>query len=277
MSETDSGVRSGGTHIATAATQTEIVESVVIQGDLSKLSPDQRVSYYRAVCDSLGLNPLTRPFDYITLNGKLTLYAKRDATDQLRKRHAISVTIVSRERVDDVYIVTARAVAPDGRADESTGAVSIAALKGDALANAYMKAETKAKRRVTLSIVGLGWLDETEIETVPSARLADIQAGRDLDAARSHPPLDVETAQPPPPTAKKTSASGVPASGELQRPAKYVSPIWQRLYELSSEAETLGLPAVIVDPAANDSEIIAAGKALKAAVDQAKAKNKESK
>jgi hypothetical protein len=39
-------------------------------------------------------------------------------------------------------------------------------LKGDALANALMKAETKAKRRVTLSIAGLGWLDETELETV---------------------------------------------------------------------------------------------------------------
>jgi hypothetical protein len=43
-------------------------------------------------------------------------------------------------------------------------------LKGDALANALMKAETKAKRRVTLSIAGLGWLDETELETIPQVR-----------------------------------------------------------------------------------------------------------
>ncbi len=33
-----------------------------------------------------------------------------------------------------------------------------------------MKAETKAKRRVTLSIVGLGWLDETETDSIPDAR-----------------------------------------------------------------------------------------------------------
>ena len=32
-----------------------------------------------------------------------------------------------------------------------------------------MKAETKAKRRVTLSICGLGMLDETEVETIPHA------------------------------------------------------------------------------------------------------------
>src|SRR5690606_24912460 len=42
------------------------------------------------------------------------------------------------------------------------------------LANAYMKAETKAKRRVTLSICGLGWLDETETETIPDAHRVEV-------------------------------------------------------------------------------------------------------
>lgn len=156
------------TAIATQG-KSDIVEQVVIGGDLSKLSPDQRVEYYRAVCQSLGLNPLTKPFDYITLNGKLTLYAKRDCTDQLRARHSITVNIVSRERLEEVYVVTARATEKDGRADESIGAVNIANLKGDFLANAMMKAETKAKRRATLSLVGLGWLDETETETIRDA------------------------------------------------------------------------------------------------------------
>ena len=45
--------------------------------------------------------------------------------------------------------------------------MNIAKLTGDALANALMKAETKAKRRATLSLCGLGFLDETEIETIP--------------------------------------------------------------------------------------------------------------
>jgi hypothetical protein len=42
-------------------------------------------------------------------------------------------------------------------------AVAVKGLIGEALANAYMKSETKAKRRVTLSIMGLGLLDESEI------------------------------------------------------------------------------------------------------------------
>ena len=151
---------------------TEVVEKIVIGGDLSPLNAAQRAEYYAAVCRSLGLNPLTKPFEYLTLNGKLRLYALRDCADQLRRLHGISIYITNREWMNDIYVVTARAKDRQGREDESTGAVTVGSLKGDALANALMKAETKAKRRVTLSIAGLGWLDETELETIPQARSA---------------------------------------------------------------------------------------------------------
>jgi len=148
----------------------EVVETVVIGGDLAGLNAAQRAEYYGAVCRSLGLNPLTKPFEYLDLNGKLRLYALRDCADQLRRLHGISIYIANRERLSDIYIVTARAKDRHGREDESTGAVTVGNLKGDALANALMKAETKAKRRVTLSIAGLGWLDETELDTIPYNR-----------------------------------------------------------------------------------------------------------
>ena len=188
--------------IATQPDHAEVIEQVVIAGDLARLNPAQRVTYYRQVCDSLGLNPFTRPFDYITLNGKLTLYAKRDAADQLRKLHGVSVQIVSRERMEDVFVVTAHAAMPDGRSDESIGAVTIGNLKGDALANALMKAETKAKRRVTLSIVGLGWLDETEIETIRDARpaIVDTETGEILTGNGKKPEPATITAQANPRT-----------------------------------------------------------------------------
>jgi len=152
--------------------QSSAIESALIQGDLSKLSTNERLSYFKSVCESLGLNHLTRPFEFITLNGKLTLYAKRDATDQLRKVHGVSITITARERIDDLYVVTAKARDKSGREDESTGAVNIAGLKGDNLANAFLKSETKAKRRVTLSICGLGMLDETEVSDIPEVKEA---------------------------------------------------------------------------------------------------------
>jgi hypothetical protein len=151
------------------------VETVLIGGDLSKLTPAQRVSYYQATCKSLGLNPLTRPFDYLVLNGKMILYARRDATDQLRSIKGISIVITKRETIGEVYVVTAQA-SEGGRTDESTGVVSMKGLSGDALANAMMKAESKAKRRVTLSIVGLGMSDETEVETIPQAKKVEVNA-----------------------------------------------------------------------------------------------------
>lgn len=146
------------------------LEKVLLEGDLSKLSEKECLIYYRKVCESLQLNPLTKPFEYLYLNGKKILYTRRDATDQLRKNHRLSIILPEKNYINGkLYQVTAQAKTPDGRTDESTGVVSIEGLSGDKLANALMKAETKAKRRVTLSICGLGFLDETEIETIPQA------------------------------------------------------------------------------------------------------------
>lgn len=146
------------------------IDRVLVGGDLSKLNPEQRVSYYNAVCESMGLNPLTKPFDYITLNGKLVLYANKGCAEQLRMSRKISIKVVGRETIEGVYVVTAEASDPEGRTDSATGAVAIAGLKGESLANAFMKCETKAKRRVTLSICGLNMLDESEVESIPQVQ-----------------------------------------------------------------------------------------------------------
>ena len=146
------------------------LERVLVSGDLAGLSESQRLDYYRAVCESLGLNPLTRPFEYLRLNGRLVLYATRAAADQLRAIHGISILDAKIERRDDLITVTVRGKTRDGREDVEIGVVSAAGLRGDALANAEMKALTKAKRRLTLSLAGLGWLDESEAETIPGAQ-----------------------------------------------------------------------------------------------------------
>jgi len=147
---------------------TSIIERVIALGDLSKLSPDERVRYYDSTCKSLGLNPLTKPFEYIVLNGQLRLYGNRTCADQLRKLHGISIQIVSEETKDGLLTVHVRATDRNGRQDEDIGVVNFPdTLKGDLRANTIMKAVTKAKRRVTMSISGLGFLDETEVEDIP--------------------------------------------------------------------------------------------------------------
>lgn len=159
-----------------------LMEQVLLNGDLSKLHPEQRVNYYRNVCESIGLNPLTKPFDYINLNGKLTLYAKKDAADQLRKINGVSIDDIDVQETADRFIVKVKGHDKTGRADVEVGVVNKTDMRGD-VANAQMKAITKAKRRLTLSICGLGWLDETEIETIPTAKPVTIQeTGEIVDA-----------------------------------------------------------------------------------------------
>lgn len=156
------------------------LEDIFIKGDISSMTEVQRVEYVRQLCRSLGLNPMTQPFDYLTFQGKITLYAKKGCTDQLRGVYGISLKIVDQKIEEGVLTVTAQATFPDGRSDEDFGCVNVANLRGDALANAKMKAVTKAKRRVTLSICGLGMLDESELETMPVKREKEVHASPTL-------------------------------------------------------------------------------------------------
>src|SRR6476661_8739334 len=165
-----------------------IIQNLILEGDISKMDGSQRVEYVTKLCVSLGLNALTRPFQILRLQGKEVLYATKDCTEQLRKVHGVSITDVTAAQLHDIYVVTAKAVDKTGKTDASTGAVTIGSLKGDALANALMKAETKAKRRVTLSICGLGFLDESEIETIPNASTAKIEDAQPVVV--DDPPID---------------------------------------------------------------------------------------
>jgi len=167
----------------------DVIESVITKGDLGRLSPEERTNYYVQLCQSMGLNPHTQPFAYITLNGKLTLYAKRDAADQLRKIRGISIEIVSRSIEDGLFTVHVRAKDRDNRTDEDFGVVALPdTLKGEARANTILKGITKAKRRVTLSISGLGFLDETEVDEIPKDQRPAIVKKADMIAASGRIP-----------------------------------------------------------------------------------------
>lgn len=168
--------------------QATALERAMLTGDLAKLKPMERLEYYREVCKSLGLNPLTKPLQYLALNGRLTLYATKDCTDQLRSIRGISIEDAERDMADKdaaTWAVTARD--RTGRTDRDIGSVSIRGLDGEKRANAIMKALTKAKRRVTLSLAGLGWLDESEAEDVGQVVEVD-EAGNVIEhAARPMP------------------------------------------------------------------------------------------
>ena len=142
------------------------LEQVLLEGNLQSLNSDQKIQYYKAVCESVGLNPLTKPFEYLKFQGKEILYAGKGCAEQLRKISGISLGTPNVQHVGDLIIVSITGTDKNGRTDTDCGVLNSNGLRGDALANATMKAITKAKRRVTLSICGLGMLDESEVESI---------------------------------------------------------------------------------------------------------------
>jgi hypothetical protein len=149
----------------------EIINSLILTGDMSKLTPAQQTQYYHAVCKDLGLNPLTQPFAIFSMQGKKVMYATKGCTQQLANIRKIDTEVLSREVKDSVYIVSVRATMPDGRKTDEDGIVGIVGLKGTDLANAMLKAITKAKRRAVLALCGLNMSDESEVEDIKGARV----------------------------------------------------------------------------------------------------------
>lgn len=144
--------------------------ALVTNGDCKALNDAQKLQYYKARCDAAGLDYRAQPFQFISLNGRLVLYALKACTDQLSAKHGIRCEILSQVSEEGIRVVTVRATAADGRQTDEIGAVSVKGLGGEALCNAYMKASTKAKRRAILAVCGLGMLDESELDTVPGAQ-----------------------------------------------------------------------------------------------------------
>lgn len=163
------------TEIMTAAStdnMAALFTKLVLQADLSQLTETELVQYYHAVCNRAGLDPMTKPFEVLTLQGRKTLYATKTAAAQLTAIHGVSVNIVDKGKLgDDTYYAQARVTKKDGSTVDDMGVVSIANARGEGLSNAMMKAVTKAKRRAILSAFGIGLNDESEMEDLPGATL----------------------------------------------------------------------------------------------------------
>lgn len=142
--------------------------------DTTRLPTQDKAALLRGLSKALGLNPLSGGVMLLRLNGKETLYVTKVGTDQIAAREKLSrETIVGPEvraiEGKKVVFCQVRARHPDGRSEMSTATLPLADPVND-----LMKCETKAKRRATLSVCGLGLLAEDEIETIQGAQKVDI-------------------------------------------------------------------------------------------------------
>ena len=183
----------------------EEVEQSLIEGNLANLTPEKRVMLYMATCKSLRLNPLTKPFCFILVSDwensteKLILYAAKNCTDQLRAIYGITTVPGSLKqwREEGMLKASISMRMKTGRTDSDIAVIPMErysrkhnrsyTLSGAQLANAEMHVVTKAKRRTTLSLCGLGGIvDESELDTMkviggttPDGRIFRYQEERD--------------------------------------------------------------------------------------------------
>jgi hypothetical protein len=168
--------------------------------DSRSLTPEDRAAYVAEICRALKLNPLTRPVQFLALQGREVLYLTRGATDQLAARHGLNRETLEGPdfRVMEgvkVAFCKVKATLPSGRFEVST-----ATLKVTSPADDLMKVETKSKRRATLSILGIGVLSEEEAESVAATERAndrrETQRREDHRAETRPAPDNVPTSLP---------------------------------------------------------------------------------
>ena len=101
------------------------------------------------------------------------------------------------------------------------------------MGNSLKRAVTQAKRRVTLSICGLGWLDESEVDDIPAERIVPVnpQTGDVLQPRTGLP------AQPP----ARTAAPAARPKASMAMPD--MTDWWRRLIEAGWDAGTIQLAA----------------------------------
>ena len=240
------------------------VAKVMAVDNLEDLTKEERVRYYLDVCKAVGLNPVTQPFRYVNMKHcGMKLYATKDCGDQLRMKHGISVRLGDPGKSGDVMYVKATATFPNGRTDEDIGAVCIANARGDQLANALMKAYTKAKRRVALSICGLGSVsDESELETMGGVGVVSFEDAQGAPPGVGLPSLAVvrsqqreqeaATAPPPPPSVPRSQNEPVDggAQGSPVRPDPDV------FHTDDETAEAIGFDDLSPEPPTSDHSLV---------------------
>ena len=199
------------TEIDGGALREELLAQAHAEGkDTRSLKPADRRDVLVGLARKLGLNPMSNAVMFLLTNGRETLYVTKQGTDQIAaaaklRRETIKGPEVQVIEGRKVVFCQVRATHPDGRSEVSTATLALQDVVND-----LMKCETKAKRRATLSVCGLGLLAEDEIETIPGAQRVPMPTAETAPTTETAP--STETAAP---TGEHAAATtDAPASAE---------------------------------------------------------------
>lgn len=146
------------------------VEQALITGELAGLTKGQLVEVQRRMAEKMGIDPSLSPVDAIQdrKTGRLTLYINSKGAAELRRRHGLEVVAIDVvTQRPGLVVLRCTLRGSDGRGDMAFGAAGWEVDRPWDEAKAWLVAETRAKRRATMSAVGIfleGPSDEVEGE-----------------------------------------------------------------------------------------------------------------
>jgi hypothetical protein len=182
-----------------------LAERLVIGGDLSALKPAERLEYYQWRAGVMGIDWRGAPFDYITTKGigglKVALYLNAAGCELLRKKLNITISALEWRIVDSIIEARVTGHTADGRTDMEVGLVSARGVSPADLPDQIAKAITKAKNRLTKSLVGFSSEDDGGPD-VEIAHLgpADVEKAHAVyrSGGHMHEPSQARIAEPAP-------------------------------------------------------------------------------
>lgn len=152
------------------------VARFMTSGDLSRLPKATKDAFIVKLAEQIGIPPYPPPFAFVTdKRGKETLVPQKHLAQALRDKHGISTEITYQgplqlgDKFDEsIYVVKMKGTLPSGRFAEEmgTGFFGGDSAVGRGKADEVLKTVTKAANRVTYSLLGIGLIDETEVDSL---------------------------------------------------------------------------------------------------------------
>ena len=106
-----------------------VMAQVVGNGNLANLSDGHKVAYIKQMCESMGLNPWTKPIELISFKGKTIPYLNRGGIDQLGFKYRLHFEYSNVHEDEDRAIMIQWCTASDGngRSIKQMGALPLPA------------------------------------------------------------------------------------------------------------------------------------------------------
>lgn len=187
-------------------------------GDVISFTDEQKLLIMQMLCEKYGLDPVTRPLDLIKMPqsnntpAREIVYLTANGCELIAAKWKMSFKIKEKGIDKDAgvaYFVLEGRIPETDRSDESTAYVQCVRKNiknepeyffGTDMANALMKCETKARRRLIKRLTGLDYIDEDDI-TRDDKKELDTQAKKNAlsDAMNGikNDTIDVEAAKEP--------------------------------------------------------------------------------